>query len=254
MRRFATLAWASAVFVFASLGSVALAGVPAPMVDPSGAAKLPPPKAWTGEAESLEATDEGLNGAIDPRGVPTTYHFQLGPTKSYGRIVTGIRGAYGGNRRYEVEATAFDLRPGVLYHYRTVAVSEGGRAFGADKTFKTFFRTATPKSVIACFDEKARIYTALAHPRRCTFRGHRGRKDAQISVEGMKWGHWGFNPTRAAYGSHVRHGAPVRIIAFRPVACDDGRTFYSLVTVVYPANGSGFELRLPTCDGATAPG
>ncbi|HEX5713189.1 MAG TPA: hypothetical protein VFX85_07735 [Solirubrobacterales bacterium] len=237
-----------------SLGAAVFSGVPTPMVDPAGAAKLPPPRAWTTEAESLEATDAGLHGVIDPRGVPTTYHFQLGPTKSYGRIVTGTRGTYEGNRPREVGAVAFNLRPRILYHYRIVAISDGGKAFGADKTFKTFFRTATPDSVISCFHKKARRYTALPHPRRCILRGHRGKKYSQVSVDGMRWGHWGFNPTRAAYGSDTRDGAPIRVIAFRPVACGDGRTFYSQVTVYYPSDGRGFVLRLPTCDSATVLG
>lgn len=245
------MACATATLAVTSLGSAAVAGMPAPIVDPAGAAKLPPPKAWTTKADSLEATDEGLNGVINPRGVPTSYHFQLGPTKSYGRIITGTRGTYDGNRRYEVGAVAFDLRPGVLYHYRIVAISDRGKTFGADKTFKTFFKTATPKSVIACFHEKVSGYVPLAHPRRCILRGHRGKKYAEVPVEGMRWGHWGFNPTRAAHGSDVRDGAPVRVIAFRPITCDEGRTFYSLVTVFYPTDGHGFVLRLPTCDSAT---
>lgn len=63
----------------------------------------------------------------------------------------------------------------------------------------------------------------------------------------MKWGHWGANPTRAAFGVDVRNGAHVRIVAYRPTPCDDGHKWYSTVVVVFPSDGSGFELGLPTC-------
>lgn len=42
------------------------------------ARKPPAPKAWTIGAENLEIGDADLNGAINPRGVPTVYHFQYG--------------------------------------------------------------------------------------------------------------------------------------------------------------------------------
>ncbi|HEX4463087.1 MAG TPA: hypothetical protein VH042_00415 [Solirubrobacterales bacterium] len=70
----------------------------------------------------------------------------------------------------------------------------------------------------------------------------------------MQWGHWGANPTWAAFGVDTRDGTRVRVIAYRPIACDEGRTWYSRVVVVFPGNGSFFELRLPTCDGPSVIG
>jgi hypothetical protein len=110
--------------------------------------------------------------------------------------------------------------------------------------------TAKSGTVVACFHPKIERYTAQAHPGRCNISGYRGKQFVGVPVRGMKWGHWGANPTRAAFGVDMRDGTYIRVIAFRPTTCDDGRTWYSRVVVVFPADGSGFVLRLPTCDGS----
>ena len=46
--------------------------------------KPPPPKAWTTRAETREIGSASLNGAINPRGVPTVYYFQYGSTSRTG--------------------------------------------------------------------------------------------------------------------------------------------------------------------------
>jgi hypothetical protein len=115
-------------------------------------------------------------------------------------------------------------------------------------------RPAKSGPVIACFHPKLDRYTAQAHPNRCILRGYRGKQVVEIPIKGMNWGHWGSNPTRAAYGEDRRNGKGVRVIAYRPIACDEGRTWYSRVTIVFPGDGSGFELRLPACDGPSVVG
>jgi hypothetical protein len=62
-------------------------------------------------------------------------------------------------------------------------------------------------------------------------------------------GHWGSRVTRAAYGVDTLNGGRVRIIAFRRVTCDDGRTWYSRAIVVRLRNGTFFGLGLPACSG-----
>jgi hypothetical protein len=114
--------------------------------------------------------------------------------------------------------------------------------------------TAESRTVIACFHEKVSRFTAQAHPGRCDIWGNRGTQFAGIPVRGMKWGHWGANPTRADYGVDTRNDTRVRIVAYRPIACDEGRTWYSRVVVAFPADGKFFELRLPTCDGPSVIG
>lgn len=114
-------------------------------------------------------------------------------------------------------------------------------------------RIAKSGPVIACFHPKLGRFTAQAHPSRCNISGHRGEEFVEVPIKGMNWGHWGFNPTRAAYGVDKRDGTHVRVIAYRPIACE-GRTWYSRVVVLTPADGNSFGLRLPTCNGPSVVG
>ena len=102
--------------------------------------------------------------------------------------------------------------------------------------------------VIACFHPEVGRFTAQARPSRCHLRGYREKRVVGIPIEGMKWGHWGANPTRAAYGEDIRDGTAVRIIAYRRTACDQGLIWYSRAVVVFPGKGRWFDLGLPTCD------
>lgn len=118
-------------------------------------------------------------------------------------------------------------------------------------------RTARSGTVIACFHKKIRRFTAQAHPDRCDIAGYRGKEKefVGIPIRGMKWGHWGAKPTRAAFGVDVRNGTRVRVIAYRPITCDEGRAWYSRVVIVNLRDGNFFVLRrLPTCDGPSVIG
>lgn len=108
-------------------------------------------------------------------------------------------------------------------------------------------RTAKSEAAIACFHPEAQRFSAESRPNRCRLRGYRETRVVGIPIEGMSWSHWGANPTRAAFGNDMRSGIAVRVIAYRPIACDDGPRWYSRVMVVYPGQGEFFELRLPTC-------
>jgi hypothetical protein len=110
-------------------------------------------------------------------------------------------------------------------------------------------QSAKPKPVIACFHPKIDRYTAQIHPSRCNLRGYQGKQVVEVPIKGMNWGHWGFNPTRASYGIDKRDGTRIRVIAFRPINCDEGRTWYSRVVLLSFPEGNAFELRLPSCDG-----
>jgi hypothetical protein len=115
-------------------------------------------------------------------------------------------------------------------------------------------RTAKSGTVIACSHKKIGRFTAQAHPSRCNISGYRGKHSVEVPIKGMKWGHWGASPTRAAFGVDVRDGTRVRVIAYRPTTCDEGRTWYSKVIVVFLTDGNWFPLRLPTCDGLSVIG
>lgn len=238
----------AAFAVFIVLGGV---GQAATRVPAEGQTKTPFPKVWTTKASLVEPTTAWLTGVINPRGVPTFYRFQYGLTKSYGFVTAADPDAtISKNKRWPAEAFVEGLRPGTTYHFRLVAIHNGGKTYGGDRTFTTATpKAAAPGTVIACFHEKVRRYTARVHPGRCNIRGYRGKQVLGVPIKGMKWGHWGFNPTRAAYGIDMRDGTRVRVIAYRPVTCDEGRsTWYSRVVVVFPGNGKFFGLRLPTCN------
>ncbi len=118
-------------------------------------------------------------------------------------------------------------------------------------------RMAKSATVIACFHKKISRFTAQAHPGRCEIAGYRGKEKefVGIPISGMKWGHWGAKATRAAFGVDVRNGTRVRVIAYRPISCDEGRTWYSRVVIVNLRDGNFFVLRhLPTCDGLSVAG
>jgi len=136
-------------------------------------------------------------------------------------------------------------RPAPIF-FSVVAASFALVLYGAASSADA--RVATSGPVIACFHKKISRFTAQAHPSRCRLRGYRGRQVVEIPIRGMNWGHWGSNPTRAAYGADKRDGTAVRVITFRPVACSDGRTWYSRVVVLPFPDGNAFGLRLPTCD------
>jgi hypothetical protein len=128
----------------------------------------------------------------------------------------------------------------------------GGSVYGQGRTLPaTELHTGTgkPRAVIACFHEKSRGFSAEAHPRRCHLRGYREQSVVGISIKNLKWGHWGANHTRAAYGVDLRDGSAVRVIVFRPITCEDGLNWYSRVVIFFPADSHGFEFDLPTCDG-----
>jgi hypothetical protein len=105
------------------------------------------------------------------------------------------------------------------------------------------------RAMIACFHEETGHFTGQAQPSRCTFKGHRGSEIVKVPIAGMRWGHWGSKVTRAAYGVNALSGERVRMIAFRRVTCEDGRTWYSTATVVRLRSGTFFGLDLPACHG-----
>jgi DNA-binding beta-propeller fold protein YncE len=95
-----------------------------------------PPVVSTGPAGEVTATSARLTGAVGPRGLPTSYAFEVGADISYtGAKLFGSAGASTGE-----DAVTADLQylvPGTTYHYRLVATSFDGTSFGQDMTFTT---------------------------------------------------------------------------------------------------------------------
>jgi hypothetical protein len=109
------------------------APAPAP---PAPAPLLALPGAATGHASHLTSSAATVTGTIAPHGLPTTYQVQFGTTTSYGHSSPSLQ-AGSGSASKTVSVTLTGLRPGTTYHYRMVAMSKGGTAVGADRTFTT---------------------------------------------------------------------------------------------------------------------
>jgi hypothetical protein len=100
------------------------------------------PKAVTEAATEVEANDAILVGTADANGGETEYFFEYGPTKSYGSVVMGEE--LGRDREaVEISEAVIDLAPETTYHYRLVANSPAGTAYGKDQTLTTPERVMT---------------------------------------------------------------------------------------------------------------
>jgi hypothetical protein len=96
--------------------------------------------ATTSSATLVSPRSAVLNGAVNPHGNPTTYHFQLGPSTAYGVNVPVPSGLVGSDFvDHSLAAAVGGLAPNVVYHYRIDATDRLGIAtYGADTTFDTF--------------------------------------------------------------------------------------------------------------------
>ena len=117
-----------------SIRTVVLAFALACVVPASALAAAP--TAVTGVATGVSPDAAVVNGAVNPRGLVTTFYFQYGKTKSYGRRTTALD-AGSRNTRFPVSAQLTGLTNKTTYHYRLVATNSSGTTFGSDRTFKT---------------------------------------------------------------------------------------------------------------------
>jgi len=100
---------------------------------------LVPPTVQTGQASAVTDTSAEVAGTIATVGSQTTYHFEYGPTTSYGSKAPanaeGIAGSERSPRTFT--ETLKGLQPGTTYHYRLVATNAAGTTAGEDRTFTT---------------------------------------------------------------------------------------------------------------------
>jgi hypothetical protein len=134
-RKWVALA-ATTMAASASIAVAALTGAPA-------SAAPVAPAATTGTAVATSTTSEALLGTVNPNGAGTRYYFQYGTTTSYGTTTHSDTAGAGASPVQESDVVD-GLTPGVVYHYRIVAVSTAGTVDGTDATF-----TAGGASVIS---------------------------------------------------------------------------------------------------------
>jgi hypothetical protein len=89
------------------------------------------------QATDLSETSAVLHATINPVGYPTKYHFDYGPTTSYGQSIPVPDEDIGsGEEPVQVEQEISGLTPGVTYHFRVVATNEPwGSSVSTDTTF-----------------------------------------------------------------------------------------------------------------------
>jgi hypothetical protein len=111
------------------------------------------PSVSTRSATHVSTNAATLNGFVNPRGRPTTYFFQYGPSTAYG-AETPKHSAGNGTSAIKFAGGAGKLAPGTTYHFRIVATSDAGTAYGADRKFATketapgVSLTASPATVV----------------------------------------------------------------------------------------------------------
>jgi hypothetical protein len=107
------------------------------------------PRATTGDASDVSPTTATVNGTVNPGGAKATYHFDYGPTGSYGSRAPTTDGVAGSDAAdHAVSAALSGLTPGTAYHYRLVATScggcGGGTVAGPDRVFTTAGEATPP--------------------------------------------------------------------------------------------------------------
>jgi hypothetical protein len=97
-----------------------------------------PPEAITQAATAIGSNGATLNALIAPVGASTAYHFEYGTTTAYGTKAPAPDESVGSGFEAVAKAKAISgLTPGTTYHYRAVATSSEGTAYGEDMTFTT---------------------------------------------------------------------------------------------------------------------
>jgi sugar lactone lactonase YvrE len=99
----------------------------------------PAPKATTKAAASVKGTQATLNGSVNPEGSATEYHFEYGPTTSYGTSIPARADETigSGAEGVAVSQTPTGLTDGIAYHYRVVAQRGADKTYGEDMIFST---------------------------------------------------------------------------------------------------------------------
>lgn len=96
----------------------------------------PVPAAVTGAVSGVGVDAAVLSGTVNPRGLAVSYYFEYGTTTGYGAQTTAVD-LSAATSLSAVEQPLSGLLPQTMYHYRLVAASSAGTAYGADRIFTT---------------------------------------------------------------------------------------------------------------------
>jgi uncharacterized repeat protein (TIGR01451 family)/CSLREA domain-containing protein len=94
------------------------------------------PVVLTGRASEMTSSKATLSGLLNPAGEKTTYTFQYGTSKHYGKT-TKARTIAAGVGQHGITVKLTGLKAGTTYHFRLTASNAAGTGHGQDVTFKT---------------------------------------------------------------------------------------------------------------------
>ncbi len=96
-------------------------------------------------AVEVSSTSATVRARVNPDGADTTYHFEYGPSSSYGRSAPVPDGDLGASGIVQTASqTITGLAPETTYHYRVVAINHIEAAFGPDQVFTTQAANSPP--------------------------------------------------------------------------------------------------------------
>jgi hypothetical protein len=120
------------------------------------------PSALTEAGKAVSVSKETLQGAVDPQGLETKYHFEYGTTTSYGTSIPIPEGSAGSGSEYVAVARTIEgLKGQTLYHYRTVATNSEGTFHGVDRTFATTPPVVTTGTASGLFADHATVHATV---------------------------------------------------------------------------------------------
>jgi Subtilase family/NHL repeat len=103
---------------------------------PDGALTVGNPSVTTELATAVVNTGATLNGTVNPEGLETKYHFEWGPTSSFGYVTPEVN-AGSSMENQPVNQTITVLQPSKTFYYRIVATNGNGTTDGTLHTLTT---------------------------------------------------------------------------------------------------------------------
>ena len=177
------------VVIFAAIAAMAIPIAGADIAVAAGA-----PTAMTDAASNLTSTSATLNATVFTNKTATNYYFQYGTTTAYGTR-TADQGPVNGNAGKSVSADVTGLTPSTTYHFRVVATSPAGTAFGSD----AMFTTAAPGGPSPSAVTISSTPSSVTFGRASTIAGHvtgTGNAGVKITLEANRYPYTGaFKPT-----------------------------------------------------------
>lgn len=97
----------------------------------------PAPQLATLGASEVADHSATLRAEVAPNGGETLVFFEIGESRSYGRVIDAVPAAVDGVQTVEIATIAGGLLPDTTYHYRAAAIKGGILRHGEDRTFTT---------------------------------------------------------------------------------------------------------------------